>query len=145
MTNLICCYNREEAEKDMTFLGLIVMENKLKPESIKELHKVANTKIRTPVITGDTVFTAVSVSKECSIIPRNARVLIPEVFEGQEHSDIVWKELPDNNIDYSDAPTEIAITGPAFALLRAFTNEKQRVMYHRVRVFYMDSHSFSYL
>ena len=43
---------RETLEKDLTFLGLIVMRNALKPETSPVIHKLHNAAIRTIMITG---------------------------------------------------------------------------------------------
>lgn len=54
---------RDDIEKDLIFLGLIIMENKLKPitSSVIDLLKEAN--VRTIMVTGDNVLTAISVAR----------------------------------------------------------------------------------
>ncbi|XP_067946248.1 polyamine-transporting ATPase 13A3-like isoform X2 [Watersipora subatra] len=66
---------RDQVEKELTFTGLLIMQNSLKPETtpiIKEL-RVAN--IRTVMVTGDNILTAVSVARECGIISKSQRVI----------------------------------------------------------------------
>lgn len=38
---------RSEVEKDLTFLGLLVMENRLKPETTPVIHQLGKANIRT--------------------------------------------------------------------------------------------------
>jgi cation-transporting ATPase 13A2 len=69
---------RHEVEKDLIFLGLIVFENRIKTETkpvIEELHR-AN--MRTIMVTGDHIQTALSVAKECKMISSSCRVIIVE-------------------------------------------------------------------
>ncbi|KAH7816798.1 putative P-type ATPase (P-ATPase) Superfamily Protein [Monocercomonoides exilis] len=60
---------REEVEKDLTFLGFFIMENKLKPSTPAAIHRLKEASIRTLMITGDNPLTAIQVARECSIIP----------------------------------------------------------------------------
>jgi P-type E1-E2 ATPase len=52
----------------LEFLGLIIMENKLKPESFKAISNLKNANIRTIMCTGDNVLTALSVAHDCRIV-----------------------------------------------------------------------------
>lgn len=54
---------RSEVEKDLEFLGLLIMENKLKPQSSDVLKTLNECKIRTVMATGDNVLTAISVAR----------------------------------------------------------------------------------
>eukprot|EP00095_Tigriopus_kingsejongensis_P012017 maker-scaffold982_size73714-snap-gene-0.8 protein:Tk12017 transcript:maker-scaffold982_size73714-snap-gene-0.8-mRNA-1 annotation:"cation-transporting atpase 13a3" len=67
---------REEVEEDLVFAGLIILENRLKAETtpiIEQLHKA---QLRTIMVTGDNVNTALSVAKECKIIAYGRVVLV---------------------------------------------------------------------
>ena len=60
--------------QDLTFLGFLVMQNKLKPETtpvIEELHRAS---IKTVMVTGDNLMTALSVARECNMVGKNDRV-----------------------------------------------------------------------
>lgn len=86
---------REDLEKDLTFLGLIVMKNMLKAgttETIKSLHR-AN--IRTLMATGDNILTALSVAQECHMIEQNEKIIIIEIDEKIEGlPKLIWKYAP---------------------------------------------------
>lgn len=55
--------DRADYEKDLTFLGLLVMENKLKKETSAVIENLNECKIRTIMATGDNVLTAISVAR----------------------------------------------------------------------------------
>jgi cation-transporting ATPase 13A3/4/5 len=55
--------DRADYEMDLTFLGLLVMENKLKKETSAVIANLNECKIRTIMATGDNVLTAISVAR----------------------------------------------------------------------------------
>ncbi|XP_075058375.1 putative cation-transporting ATPase 13A4 [Mixophyes fleayi] len=86
---------REEMECDMEFLGLLILENRLKPETkpvLEELHK-AN--IRTVMITGDNIQTATTVAKNCCMIPDGSKIILVEAHGPEDYSPafVTWKLL----------------------------------------------------
>ena len=60
--------SRGEVESGLTFLGFLIMENKLKKETNAIIKELNLCKIRTLMATGDNVLTAISVARQCSII-----------------------------------------------------------------------------
>jgi cation-transporting ATPase 13A3/4/5 len=50
-------------EKDLTFLGFLVMENKLKPVTANTIETLNKCKVRTIMATGDNTLTAISVAR----------------------------------------------------------------------------------
>ena len=59
---------RSEVEKDLVFLGLIVFENRIKKETKPIIEQLHNAKMRTIMVTGDHIQTALSVARECKIL-----------------------------------------------------------------------------
>ncbi|KFD65864.1 hypothetical protein M514_07049 [Trichuris suis] len=59
---------REQVECEMEFLGLLVMDNRLKPETRPVINALKNANIRSVMVTGDNILTAVCVARECSIV-----------------------------------------------------------------------------
>jgi len=59
---------RDAVEKDLTFIGLLIMENKLKIETIGVIRNLNECKVRTVMATGDNVLTAISVARQCTIL-----------------------------------------------------------------------------
>ncbi|KAG0249555.1 hypothetical protein BG011_009135 [Mortierella polycephala] len=92
---------REQAESELTFLGFIVFENKLKPTTAPVIATLGNARIRQVMCTGDNVLTAISVSKECGLINKAREVYTPRFVIGDsmtEMSEIVWENTDDERM-----------------------------------------------
>jgi cation-transporting ATPase 13A2 len=90
---------REQVEADLTFLGFIVFENKLKPTTAPVITTLSNAQIRQVMCTGDNVLTAISVSRECGLISQTKDVYAPRFISGNsttEDSKIVWENVEDS-------------------------------------------------
>ncbi|XP_075720182.1 putative cation-transporting ATPase 13A4 [Rhinoderma darwinii] len=86
---------REEVECDMEFLGLLILENSLKPETKPVLEELNAANIRTVMITGDNIQTATTVAKNCGMIPESSKVILVEA-QGPDSSSpayVTWKLL----------------------------------------------------
>jgi cation-transporting ATPase 13A3/4/5 len=86
---------RDYFEKDLTFLGLLIMNNQLKPVSADVIAELNKYNIRTIMATGDNILTAISVAKSCNIISPNAPVYIGElVQDSKDHTQekLVWRK-----------------------------------------------------
>lgn len=68
--------HRERVEQDLLFLGLLVMENRLKPESAPVIQVLRNANIRPVMVTGDNMLTALSVARDCEMIDELDRIVI---------------------------------------------------------------------
>ena len=53
----------------MTFLGLIVLENKLKNETKEVISTLKKAKIESIMATGDAILTGIAVAKSSGIVP----------------------------------------------------------------------------
>ena len=67
--------HREQVETGLTFLGLVVFENRVKPESAPVLEQLHQAHIRTLMITGDNIKTACSVAHTSGMVPKSADFL----------------------------------------------------------------------
>jgi len=125
---------RTECEKDMTFLGFFVMKNHLHPESENEIRAMRNSRIISKMITGDSIYTAIAVSRECGLVEPLSKVLVAEVKTEGDEVNITWTDVDDGGKGRADNnSTHLAITGDAFALLRNYCkNDTQRLMYQRL-------------
>nr|XP_020664195.1 probable cation-transporting ATPase 13A4 [Pogona vitticeps] len=88
--------SREEAESDLTFLGLLVMENRLKSETTPVLEELSNARIRSVMVTGDNIQTAITVARKAGMIPRASKVVLVEASaqtEGNPSASIAWNLL----------------------------------------------------
>ncbi|XP_064642890.1 polyamine-transporting ATPase 13A3-like isoform X2 [Lineus longissimus] len=71
---------RKEVEKDLNFLGLLIMENRLKPETTPIIRMLKEANIRTVMVTGDNILTAVSVAVDCDMVGDQERVILVNVL-----------------------------------------------------------------
>ena len=71
-------------EIDLDFLGLIIMENRLKPETHDVIVHLKESNIRTIMCTGDNILTALSVAYECEIIGSQNHVVRIEAKTGHD-------------------------------------------------------------
>ncbi|XP_061189537.1 polyamine-transporting ATPase 13A3-like isoform X2 [Saccostrea echinata] len=100
--------SRDKVEFDMNFLGMIVLQNKLKLQTKPVIHKLGDAKIRTVMVTGDMIQTAISVARNCGMVPPKDRIIIVEASPPDAHSpaSIKWvmAETPDEGTDtYTDS------------------------------------------
>ncbi|XP_020335960.1 probable cation-transporting ATPase 13A3 isoform X2 [Oncorhynchus kisutch] len=92
--------NRDQMEANMEFLGLIIMQNKLKAETSGVLQDLRRAHIRTVMVTGDNMLTAISVARDCGMIPPQDQVIIADALppkDGQA-AKITWR--------YADNPSK---------------------------------------
>ncbi|XP_019760935.2 polyamine-transporting ATPase 13A2 [Dendroctonus ponderosae] len=59
---------RDALEAELTFLGLLVLENRLKPQTARVIQTLKQAQLKVVMITGDNVQTAVTVARGCHII-----------------------------------------------------------------------------
>ena len=72
---------RDGFEFDLTFMGFIIMENKLKPITTSIIDILQEAHVRTIMVTGDNVLTAISVARQCHIVRANQRIFLGELTE----------------------------------------------------------------
>ncbi|KAJ1992246.1 hypothetical protein GGI26_002398 [Coemansia sp. RSA 1358] len=75
---------RDNVEQDLIFMGLLIFENKLKPTTAPVLDELRGAKIRQIMCTGDNVLTAISVGRECRMVPEEMRVFVPRLIRKKE-------------------------------------------------------------
>ncbi|KAM6442414.1 polyamine-transporting ATPase 13A3 isoform 2-T7 [Liasis olivaceus] len=71
---------RDAIEANMDFMGLIIMQNKLKPETPAVLDDLHKANIRTVMVTGDNMLTAISVARDCGMILPQDKVIVAEAL-----------------------------------------------------------------
>ncbi|NWH81914.1 AT134 ATPase, partial [Piaya cayana] len=92
---------REEVESDLTFLGLLIMENRLKRETKPVLEELSAARIRSVMVTGDNIQTAVTVAKNAGMIsPMNTVILVEaNKIPGSFSASITFKPLAENKTE----------------------------------------------
>uniref|UniRef100_A0A0L8G8F6 Cation-transporting P-type ATPase C-terminal domain-containing protein n=1 Tax=Octopus bimaculoides TaxID=37653 RepID=A0A0L8G8F6_OCTBM len=130
--------NREKVEHNLNFLGLLIMKNTLKPESAPVIKTLQAANIRSVMVTGDMILTAVSVARNCGMVKPKQNVIIvnaspPE--DGQE-AQIHWEQsesVTDDSLSESDQEGyhsircesdsrryHFAVSGKAFSVLKTY-------------------------
>ncbi|XP_074447046.1 putative cation-transporting ATPase 13A5 isoform X2 [Larus michahellis] len=99
---------REEAESGLMFLGLLVMENRLKQETKPVLQELAAARIRSVMVTGDNLQTAVTVARNAGMIHTGSKVILIEANEpqGSAPASIAWR-LAEESKANTAAPHEV--------------------------------------
>jgi cation-transporting ATPase 13A3/4/5 len=88
----------EAAESDLQFLGFIVFENKLKPNTAPNIHTLRAAHLACRMVTGDNVRTAISVARECGLVSHSASVYIPTFIHGTGNAEgarLDWSSVDD--------------------------------------------------
>uniref|UniRef100_A0AC35FQ25 Cation-transporting ATPase n=1 Tax=Panagrolaimus sp. PS1159 TaxID=55785 RepID=A0AC35FQ25_9BILA len=129
---------REAIECDLTMLGLIVMENRVKKQTLGVINQLNRARIRTIMVTGDNLLTAMSVARECGIIRPNKRAFLIDKSSTKIRKDgrtqLILRQSVSSSeevveFDNLSSPSEIesgnlitssyhlAIAGPTFAII----------------------------
>ncbi|KAL4648362.1 putative cation-transporting ATPase 13A2 isoform X1 [Arapaima gigas] len=77
---------RGAVESSLRFLGLLVMKNQVKPESAGVIGTLRQAHLRTVMVTGDNVLTAVNVARTCGMVPSDERVIFVQASPPGQHS-----------------------------------------------------------
>ena len=92
--------SREDVEKNMIFLGLLIVKNKLKEKTKDSLTKYDLADLRMLMATGDNIFTAICVSRECNLIKKNRDMFSCELEKEQNGKEVLkWQKIEGNDDD----------------------------------------------
>ena len=80
-------------ENDLIFVGLLIMENKLKEVTKSVIQNLKAANVKTIMVTGDNALTAISVARQCDIVDHKKRVFLGDFSEKKNEKVIVWKDL----------------------------------------------------
>lgn len=123
---------RAEVERDMQFLGLLMLKNLVKPESAKVINILRLAQLRTVMVTGDNILTAVNVAKSCGMVGSDEKVIFVNATPHTGQSmPILRFNLEDGGTAAAESSVEVitqglyqggfgyhlAITGKSFAAL----------------------------
>eukprot|EP00057_Strongylocentrotus_purpuratus_P007019 XP_011661493.1 PREDICTED: probable cation-transporting ATPase 13A3 isoform X1 [Strongylocentrotus purpuratus] len=76
---------RDIVECDLEFAGLLIMQNKLKPATTPAITELNEANIRTIMVTGDNIFTAINVGRECGMVRPGATIMRVEAGPPHDH------------------------------------------------------------
>ncbi|XP_054624927.1 polyamine-transporting ATPase 13A3-like isoform X2 [Dunckerocampus dactyliophorus] len=127
--------SREQIESNMNFLGLIIMQNKIKEHTESTLLDLRQANIRTLMATGDNMLTAISVARGCGMVQAHEEVIIADAVPPNDRNaaSITWrysdKPVLNNNQtaevsfsgeevkDEAESRYHFAVSGQAFAVI----------------------------
>ncbi|XP_068185637.1 polyamine-transporting ATPase 13A2 isoform X2 [Antennarius striatus] len=139
---------RKEVEKDMEFLGLLMMKNLVKPESAQAINILTLAGLRTIMVTGDNILTAVNVAKSCGMVGSDERVIFVNTtpYTAQDTPTLMFNLEEDAvsnqnsavvslGLYQEDSRYHLAISGDSFACLCDFFPEYLPKVLLRTTVF----------
>lgn len=85
--------NVQEFESDLIFLGLMLMQNNIKPQTYETIKSLKENDIHVLMITGDNVFTGINAGFASGIIDLTQKVYVCQVAEGKK---LKWYFLSQN-------------------------------------------------
>jgi cation-transporting P-type ATPase 13A2 len=106
---------RHDVESGLDFVGFIIFENKLKPTTAGVLKELTESNIGSVMVTGDNILTAISVSRNCGLVDKNAHCFAPHFAEGNfqdPNADLRWESIDDSSIKL-DSRTFLPLPVPA--------------------------------
>jgi cation-transporting ATPase 13A3/4/5 len=80
---------REKLENKMIFLGLLIVQNQLKPQTAETIAILNKANIRLAMATGDYILTAISVARQCELINPESTVYNCEIIDNK----LVWNHI----------------------------------------------------
>ena len=138
--------SRESVEHDLIFLGFFIVKNKLRPRTKKTIDILTDVEISTLMSTGDNVFTAASVAKECHIVPDDQIIYHINVtpISGSQMYELTCNELIVDAIE-DDEEEEEEESENEFTYLRKITNRDiSKLEVESVSEDDLESESYSY-
>ncbi|XP_032719447.1 cation-transporting ATPase 13A2 isoform X4 [Lontra canadensis] len=125
---------RDTLERELSLLGLLVMRNLLKPQTTAVIQALRRTRIRTVMVTGDNLQTAVTVAQGCGMVgPQEHLVIIHatppergqpaslELLPLESSAAVNGAKDPDQATNYTVEPdprsSHLALSGSTFGVL----------------------------
>lgn len=81
---------RNVIESNMIFLGLLIVQNKLKEKTSSSIETLHNANLKMVMATGDNILTAISVAKECQLIDSNVPIYTCELNKENNEQVLSW-------------------------------------------------------
>lgn len=75
--------SRQEAESNLDFIGLVIFENRMKSTTPSVINELNNAHIRNIMCTGDNIYTAISVAKDCGIVDGRTHCFVSQLKNGK--------------------------------------------------------------
>ncbi|EGR29200.1 hypothetical protein IMG5_160690 [Ichthyophthirius multifiliis] len=116
---------REEIEIDLIFLGLLILENKLKEDSAENIQILKNAEINCKIISGDNLLTTVKCAKDSKILDPKDNIIILNSLK-----DAFYLNKPSEKVDIiqlfnsKQIDFKLGITGTALIDIQQMNNQQ---------------------
>ncbi|XP_029803895.1 cation-transporting ATPase 13A2 isoform X4 [Suricata suricatta] len=105
---------RDAVEQDLSLLGLLVMKNLLKPQTTPVIQALRRTRIRTVMVTGDNLQTAVTVAQGCGMVGPRERLVIVHATPPERGRPASLELLPQESSTAANG-AKVLVQGTVFA------------------------------
>ncbi|XP_029642002.1 probable cation-transporting ATPase 13A3 [Octopus sinensis] len=145
---------REQVEKDLQFVGLIVFENRLKDETAPTIEVLNSADVKTVMVTGDNMLTSLCVARKCKMVDCNDQIILVQAFKTADNTptlEFVYTEEKDRkveevtatvgstttsiHIDEDSQRFHFAVTGDSWSLIRDYFPDVLSKLVVRGKVF----------
>jgi predicted P-type ATPase len=131
---------RKDVEVGLTFVGLLIFENPLKSEALTTIETLSNANIRSVIITGDNIYTAINVSKQLRLITsammidfENGRLVLSTFSNGEIIPNNMVEDL--NHVILGNRENELCITSSALIHLQESDPKLLNKIMPKLRIF----------
>ena len=94
---------REYIENNLIFIGLLIIENKLKEGTKDTIVELDNADYRMVMASGDNMNTCISVAKECNLVRENQEIYSCEIEKNDEgKEELIWNKINYGSNDKMD-------------------------------------------
>eukprot|EP00835_Amoeboradix_gromovi_P003626 NODE_248_length_12985_cov_0.286357.p1 type:complete len:1008 gc:universal NODE_248_length_12985_cov_0.286357:249-3272(+) len=104
-------FTRVELEKDIDFIGFLIFENKLKLGTTRVIETLNAARIHMGMCTGDNMLTAISVGRECGLLPPSPRLISNLRKSSLAMHNIVYDNLFPQEAGYVNMDDEMIPSG----------------------------------
>ncbi|CAD8086125.1 unnamed protein product [Paramecium sonneborni] len=81
--------NRQLFESQLTFLGFLIFENRLKEETSRTIKELKASNLKPLMVTGDNPLTAINIGQQCYILDQNSKIYLSYIKD----QEIIWQEM----------------------------------------------------
>eukprot|EP00249_Psilotum_nudum_P025155 c29394_g1_i2 orf=541-4356(-) len=138
--------HRDELEKDLKFIALILFRNELKPESRDAIMALKEGEVRPVMVTGDNAQCGHYIAKECGMVASHVQVFLGDIGSDYRvlwvpmdtYADGTWSALTTQELlqqhgkGLEGGLIELAITGKAFNVLRTTELMERLLLFTRI-------------
>jgi cation-transporting ATPase 13A3/4/5 len=129
---------RDEVENSLTFVGHVDFKNVIRPETSEVIQHLHSGRVKTVMVTGDSVLTGVCIAKEAGIFTEGAQVI---VGHSSDSDAVQWTDSNDHlcslpsHDSLTDSRIELALSAQAWSTLRTSDPKQAAQLFEFIRVY----------